>query len=1067
MTYEDLVILIPSHSLEDFPTDVGEDDAAGLLNAFAVVWHPVFLAEAEVLPSWHRADEPPETLENRLIIVPHVAEEWLPGGWIDHARNQGAVVISGISDRDEMLTAALEPLLQDSDETTVSEDSLDPSDTEDSQSNSDSELDQPVAEGTEPVDSSVGDESENETETNEKSESSETDADDATPSDESVSRSEQNKHPDVDPDLAADFLALGTCYLQIELLTRHMHHFSNFDEVHLQREAASAAKAALADDSEAARSHLKTCFELLTEARERFYPVECYLIDLCLLIPRLAEQPLETTLATRKPVNLLVTPKSLQSIADEKPELFNLIREAWDAGFLDIAGGEWQERATPLMPLESVIWDFSQGHTVFQKLFGRTPNTWGRRRFGFTTQMPQILNKFGYHSALHIALDDGIYPDAEQSKIRWEGSDGTVVDAITRIPLATDSASSYLRFAMRMAESMEEDQVAAVIMARWPEVTAPWFDDFRRIHKYSPTLGRFVTLAEFFDQTDDPGRLSTFEAKEYLSPFLIQSAAREEKDPISRYADHLKRRQTFDAACWYDSVATVLAGKEISEEQTDLERSVEQAGPDVNLSDEEESTEESEKTAPAKSETVEHVEKQLGEFLTQSSQKLTDLIMQGAGDQPGLLLLNSLSFPRTVSIQVPELSSAPEVGEFVKAVQFNDSRKLLTVKIPPCGFVWIPAAEEISKQALDVHETHRKTNLAEGNVLRNEFFEVHVNAETGGIERIKEYGRNPNRLSQQLAFRFPQERTLLVTDGEEQYEEKSYYSEMRCHSLEITSNGPALGEIVTAGVIVDQLNNSTLASFRQTFRIWRGRPVVEVETELDVETMPEGDPWTNYIASRFAWNDSDASLTRSVQQGAYGFQGERFESLHYFEIASDSLRTTILNPSSPFYRKTGRRMLDSLLIATGETQRRFRFAIAVDSDYPMQAALDSMVPVGIVPTSQGPPPNGNSGWFFHLNAKNVQILRIMGLAHEPKEHQETWEQHDSERLPPGNGFALRLLETEGRHRQVKLRCFKTPSSARQRDFQGRTITDLQIIDEYVIIEMTAYEIVDVEMKFDN
>ncbi len=133
----------------------------------------------------------------------------------------------------------------------------------------------------------------------------------------------------------------------------------------------------------------------------------------------------------------------------------------------------------------------------------------------------------------------------------------------------------------------------------------------------------------------------------------------------------------------------------------------------------------------------------------------------------------------------------------------------------------------------------------------------------------------------------------------------------------------------------------------------------------------------------------------------------------------------------------------------------------------MQAALDFMVPVGIVSTSQGPPRNGNSGWFFHLNAKNVQILRIMGLAHESPQNQEAWEQHDYEQLPPGDGFALRLLETEGRHRQVKLRCFKTPTSARQTDFQGRTITDLQIVDEHVIIEMTAYEIVDVEMRFEN
>ena len=36
--------------------------------------------------------------------------------------------------------------------------------------------------------------------------------------------------------------------------------------------------------------------EKLTEAREKFYPVDCYLIDICLLIPRLADQNLVNTL---------------------------------------------------------------------------------------------------------------------------------------------------------------------------------------------------------------------------------------------------------------------------------------------------------------------------------------------------------------------------------------------------------------------------------------------------------------------------------------------------------------------------------------------------------------------------------------------------------------------------------------------------------------------------------------------------------------------------------------------------------------------------------------------------
>ena len=37
---------------------------------------------------------------------------------------------------------------------------------------------------------------------------------------------------------------------------------------------------------------------------------------------------------------------------------------------------------------------------------------------------------------------------------------------------------------------------------------------------------------------------------------------------------------------------------------------------------------------------------------------------------------------------------------------------------------------------------------------------------TGGIARIKGYGRQPNVLSQQLTFRFPNERTFTIGNGE-------------------------------------------------------------------------------------------------------------------------------------------------------------------------------------------------------------------------------------------------------------------------------------------------------------
>ena len=168
MTYEDLIVLIPSHSLEDFPTDLPEVQAASLLNSFVVLWHPLLLATARTLPRWHRADDPPEVVAGRLLMLPINCNGTVPTGWVERARNEGAVVVNDLSDREPMLEAALRPL-----------------------------------------------------------ETSST----------------------VDLDIVADFLALGFCTLQVELLTRHMRHFSNIDEVHLRSAALLAADSAIAGDT--------------------------------------------------------------------------------------------------------------------------------------------------------------------------------------------------------------------------------------------------------------------------------------------------------------------------------------------------------------------------------------------------------------------------------------------------------------------------------------------------------------------------------------------------------------------------------------------------------------------------------------------------------------------------------------------------------------------------------------------------------------------------------------------------------------------------------------------------
>jgi alpha-mannosidase len=103
-----------------------------------------------------------------------------------------------------------------------------------------------------------------------------------------------------------------------------------------------------------------------------------------------------------------------------------------------------------------------------------------------------------------------------------------------------------------------------------------------------------------------------------------------------------------------------------------------------------------------------------------------------------------------------------------------------------------------------------------------------------------------------------------------------------------------------------------------------------------------------------------------------------------------------------------------------------------------------MSPPIVVPAACGPPRPGASGWFFHLDSRSVQLTRVM---------------------PAERGFAVRLLETEGRQRQVRLRCFRQPAAARQRDFTGRPLADLPIQGDAVRIDLGPYEVTDVELRF--
>lgn len=990
----DIQILIPCHSLEDFPTDQTDEPAASLLNAFAVAFHPALLAWSGEIPRWRRADDPPLPRRGQLVIIPMVCDGWLPHGWADDARKAGSIVVSGLFERQKMIDAALAALIPEPAESDVA-----------------------------PVDSEGAF------------------VDTEVPAD-------GEAYSDLDPDLTADFLALGTCWLLVELLTRKMRQFGNIDETRFFQRAQAAAKAACANDREAAETHLRACFEILLEARERFYPVECYLLDLCLAVPDVNHDKLLPDSRQDVPWSLLVSSADLRSMCNALPDLKPALSEAWNAGRISLVGGEDREAPLPLLPLESVLYHFARGRGDWEELLGRSPIVWGRRKFGLTALLPQILTKFGFQAAMHVVLDDGIYPDAEYTKLRWRGVDGTLIDALSRIPLPAEGAASYLRFPVRMAESMDHDQVAGLILARWPEVEAPWFNDLRRSQKYAPCLGRFVTLDRFFEHTELPGQLSVHKSNEYFSPFLIQHVARRENRPISRYVEHAELRRRLDAAAWQHAVARSLMSRPIDRELfRSLEEQLESGPGEAELS--------------------------LAEELLPLEQQVAAELVRIFSSQPGrgFLVFNSLSFTRRVVVPLPGLAVPPEVSGFVKAVDFDPDNLQATacvIDVPGNGFAWIPGEpQSVGADARRSREPARmvaspKLPLAENWLLRNDHFEVAINERTGGIAHIRFHDQRSKRLSQQLSFRFPRQRTIPANEESSQ-PTKTQYAEMKCLGSAVVRNGTACGEVATHGEIIDQLNGERLATYRQTVRVWRACPTVEIEIELADVKLPDSDPWNHYFTSRFAWNDGTAAVTRSIYHAAQSFGGERFETSDYIETASEQERLTIIPHGLPFHRQTGDRMLDSLLIVAGETKRSFRFTIAVDSPYPLEAAWNAVVPVSVTPVSSGPPRAGATGWFFHVDARNVQITRVL----HPIDAMQVASPLDPAPRSEGPGLALRLVETEGRDKPVRLRCFRQPVSARKRDFRGETISELNLDGDAVVIQMSAFEVADVELRFSD
>lgn len=827
----------------------------------------------------------------------------------------------------------------------------------------------------------------------------------------------------VNPALAADFLALGYGYLQLAILTRQVRYSYSLDDHQFQQQAVAAATAAMQGDETTARDKIASCLDLLAEERDRYStPVEALLVDVTLVVPQTIGPALLQELSQDRPLNLLLSASTLAAIETTAPDTWAAVRQALTEQRLGLMGGDEVEQRWPLLSLESLLAGLRRGLAGYTARLGQRPTVYGRRRFGLMPMLPQVLKKLGFEAVLHATLDGGVFPEGSQVKISWESGDGTSLHAIARPPLDATQPATFLKFGLRLGESLQNDHLAVLCLAHWPGQSSPWYEDLRRIARYSPVLGKFVTCEEYFRNTAVSMQQQRFQADQYRSPYLRQAVAAGRVDPISCVVRYWRRRAAVEACQALQSLAAFAAGKPPAEPEqaavAQLAEAVdarcEDGGPD--------------------------------EWDVRLDQALHNATEQFAAALPrtpaaaghGYLVANPSSYVRRIGVEMPQLESLPAVAPPIYAA----AERAVVVDVPPLGYVWVQSpAGRTAAQA--------EPPLADSCRLQNEFFEALIDPATGGLRAFRKHGARTNRLSQQLAFRQPPPGTRSAdAEAEADAAAVSGYSRMVSEGIETTIATPALGEIVSRGRLLDR-HGKPLAGFRQTFRLWRGSRVLHLKVELEPQAECTDRPWDCYYAARFAWANEGAELFRSVNQTRQPTTAKWFEAPHYVEIDDGSTRTAILTGGLPFHRRHGLRMLDSLLIVRGERCREFQFGIGFDVRQTMQEALNLLAPPTAVFQTAPPPAPSDSGWLFHIDARNVLATHIEPLS-------------DAGAV---TGVRLRLLETGGRPTKAQLSCFRAVQSARQTDFQGQTLADCPIQDGRVQLELASHAWQQIEVRW--
>jgi alpha-mannosidase len=817
-------------------------------------------------------------------------------------------------------------------------------------------------------------------------------------------------------DLVADFQALGIARLWLHACTIALGHVDVVNHDDLANETFAAADRWVEGDFGSATNHLRAAFEVLLRARERFYPVDSWLLDLVLMHRTVDLDAIRETLADESTKTLMGAADFLARLADEAPDVIDSIRAGVDAGRLDVAGGPFSEHPDHLLPLETVRTSYRQGDAVYrQHLDDRSVETLFHRHFALSPDLPHMARRLGFRFGLPMAFDGGTFPIRRESKMLWASPDGTTLEALTRVPADTDDTLLHLRFPWMLGQSMRDDHVALAVWLGWPGKPPMWLETLRKIQSYAPVFGRMITAGDFFAQTDRPFDTMTPDVDAFIDHTLENALTKDEADPVSRLTSDFEARGVYDALSWIHSLARSL--DVVIPNALKVDALLANESTDVNAL------------------------REAAELSRELAASIAPVILEDAPTgTPGSLIFNPCAVARRVPLVLDSAAPDLRLCDSVKSAQFLAEGTLVVADLPANGFAWVPHFANTDDPLTPMGQL--KFDFENHEIVHPSFV-VALDARTGGFKGMKRPGEPRARLGQQLAVvgASGEDSVVMIAEGEP----------------DVAYGGPARLEVRTRGRVVDPADESrTVARFEQVYTAHLGRPTLELKIELsEVDDSFFSSTHAAYSArgralvSRWAWRESSARMRRLTHLQAHPTTAKYPTTSEAIELSHENKRVTIVPLGLPYHQRHGERMLDTVLITGRESKRSFEIDLVLDLEFAHQAVVDRLTPAIVIPVRTGPPKTGHQGWFYHIDHRNVAMTKL--------------EYHPAGTEGRGPALVFHLHETAGRAARTRLRLMTSPGFAKQIDDRGQTILDLTVTEDAVDIDLTPWEIARIEI----